>query len=219
MKLRLLLATAILAVLAVPAFAADHQFELSAAKAVTEWEGAADISRGLPVYDEAARTAIPCDSGPARPCEEVLLKVTEPGKFTATVEGLEGTGGTTDVDAYLYKSDESGAAGEQIATGVANGADTVTAAKAAPGFYLLVVDYYHSYNSGYKGKIKFTSTAPPAAPVAVPPVIAPVAPAAEAPKPAAKKKKPTCAQKAKKLKNAKKRAKALKACKKKSRKR
>lgn len=219
MKLRLLFALAILAVAAVPAFAADHDITLSSATPTAEWEGAADISRGIPVYDEDARTAIPCGSGPARPCEEVLFKVTEAGKFTATVTGLEGTGGTTDVDAYLYKSDESGAQGEKIAVAAANGPDSVTAPKATPGFYLLVVDYYHSYNSGYTGKVKFTPAAPPAAPVVTaPPAAAPEAPAASAPKPAAKKKKASkkaCQKKAKKIKNKRKRAKALKRCKKK----
>ena len=219
MKLRLLLVTALFGVLAAPAHAADQQFTLSAATPAFTWEGAADISRGLPLYDEAARTAIPCDAGPARPCEEVLFKVEEAGKFTATVEGLEGTGGTTDVDAYLYKSDESGAAGEKIASAAANGPDSVTAPKATPGFYLLVVDYYHSYNSGYAGKVKFTPAVPPAAatPVVAAPAPAPAA-APSKPKPTAKQKlaakKKACSKKAKKIKNSKKRSKALKRCKK-----
>ena len=215
MKLRLLTAFAILAVCAVPALAADRDITLSSSATVAEWEGAADISRGIPVYDEDARTAIPCDAGPARPCEEVLIKVTEAGKFTATVEGLEGTGGTTDVDAYLYQSDASGAQGEKIASAAANGPDSVTAPKAAAGsFFLLVVDYYHSYNSGYKGKIKFTPAAPPAAPVTAAPTPAAPAPAAANSEPAAKKpsKRAACQKKAKKIKNKKKRAKAMKKC-------
>lgn len=216
MKLRLLLACALLAVLAVPAFAADHQFALSAGSPAFEWEGAADISHGAPLYDEAARRAIPCDAGPARPCEEVLFKVEEAGKFTASVEGIEGTGGTTDVDLYLHKSDESGVAGEPLATAAAAGNDSVTLAKAAPGFYLLVVDYYHSYNSGYKGKVKFTPAAPPAAATPLP-VVAPPAVAAPAAAPAAKprtSKRAACQKKARKLKNKRKRAKALRKCKK-----
>lgn len=215
MKLRLLIAATALGLLAAPALAADHDFTLSAASPAFTWEGAADISHGPPVYDEPSRTAIPCDAGPVRPCEEVLFKVEEAGKFTATVTGLEGTGGTTDVDALLYKSDASGEPGEHLQTAAASGPDSVTAAKATPGYYLLVVDYYHSYNSGYEGKVKFTPAAPPAAPAPVVTVPVPVAPA-EKPKPAAKKKKKkaSCATKAKKIKNSKKRAKALKKCKK-----
>ena len=48
-------------------------------------------SAGAPLYDEAARRAIPCDAGPARPCEDVLFKVEEAGKFASKVDG--GTGG------------------------------------------------------------------------------------------------------------------------------
>jgi hypothetical protein len=227
MKPRLLIALGILAVTAVPAFAAtDHNFTLSAGTPAFEWEGAPDVSHGAPVFNEDARTATPCDAGPARPCENVLFKVTEAGKFTASVEGLEGTGGTTDVDAYLYKSDESGAPGEKLGSAAASGPDSVTFAKATPGYYLLQVDYYHSYNSGYKGKVKFTSSAPaaaPAPPATTPaPPAAPAEPAAAPPTPAGtakpygKKtsKKAACQKKAKKIKNKKKRAKALKKCKK-----
>jgi hypothetical protein len=215
MKLRLLTAFAILAVCAVPALAADHDITLSAATSTAEWEGAAQVSHGAPLYNEDARTAVPCGSGPARPCETVLFKVAEPGKFTASVEGLEGTGGTTDVDLYLYKSDESGAPGEKLATAAASGPDSVTATKAVPGYYLLEVDYYHGYNSGYKGKVKFTSAAPPAAPApATAPPVTPAAPTpAGTPKPRGSKKA-ACQKKAKKIKNKKKRAKALKKCKK-----
>ena len=219
MKLRLLIALAVLAVLAVPAIAADHDITLSAATPTAQWEGAAEVSHGAPLFNEDARTAVPCDSGPARPCETVLFKVTEAGKFTASVEGAEGTGGTTDVDLYLYKSDESGAPGEKLATAAASGPDSVTVAKATPGYYLLEVDYYHGYNSGYTGKVKFTPAAPPAAPA--PPATAPAAPAT-APAPATPSgtakphgsKKAACQKKAKKIKNSKKRAKALKKCKK-----
>ena len=214
MKLRLLTALALLAVCAVPALAADHDITLSAATPTAEWEGAAQVSHGAPLYNEDARTAGPCGA-PNRPCETVLFKVTEPGKFTASVEGLEGTGGTTDVDLYLYKSDESGAPGEKLATAAASGPDSVTAAKAQPGYYLLEVDYYHGYNSGYKGKVKFTSAAPPAAPPATTPPVttAPPTTPAGTPKPRTSKKA-ACQKKAKKIKNKKKRAKALKKCKK-----
>ena len=214
MKLRLLSALALLAVCAVPALAADHDITLSAATPTAEWEGAAQISHGPPLYDEASRTAIPCGT-PNRPCETVLFKVTEPGKFTASVEGLEGTGGTTDVDLYLYKSDESGAPGEKLATAAASGNDSVTAAKAVPGYYLLEVDYYHSFNSGYAGKVKFTSSAPAAAPAPAPavttPPAAPPTTAEGTPKPRTSKKA-ACQKKAKKIKNKKKRKKALKKC-------
>ena len=227
MKPRLLIAIGVLAVSAVPAYAAaDHQFTLSAATPAFEWEGAPEVSRGAPLYSEDARTATPCDSGPARPCEDVLFKVTEAGKFTVTVEGLEGTGGTTDADLYLYKSDESGAVGEKIGSAAANGPDSVTYAKAVPGYYLAQVDYYHSYNSGYKGKVKFTSSVPAAAPApattppppaaAPEPAAAPPSTPAGTPKPHGKKpsKRAACQKKAKKIKNKKKRAKALKKCKK-----
>jgi hypothetical protein len=220
MKLRVLLAFALLAVCAVPALAADHDITLSAATPTAEWEGAAQVSHGAPVFNEDARTAVPCGAGPARPCETVLVKVAEPGKFTLSVEGLEGTGGTTDVDLYLYKSDESGAAGEKLATAAASGPDSVTVAKATPGYYLVEVDYYHGYNSGYAGKVKFTSAAPAVAPAPVTaPVVTPTTPTpAGTPKPTSKQKlaakKKACSKKAKKIKSAKKRKAAQKRCKK-----
>jgi hypothetical protein len=222
MKLRLLLAAAVLAVFAVPAFAVEHQSSLSSSVTKFEWEGAAALTAGPPLYVEQVRTAIPCNTPGARPCEEVLLKVEEAGKFSITVEGLEGTGGTTDVDAYLFKSDESGAQGDPIASSAVTGPDTVSVAKAAPGFYLLQVDYYHAYESGYKGVAKFTPAAPvvaappaPIAPVTVAAAPAPAAAAQTTAAPAAKKavsKRAACQKKARKAKSARKRKAALKRC-------
>jgi hypothetical protein len=216
MTLRALLAVVLLAIFAVPAFAIDQQFQLSAATPKFEWEGQPDVARGSPANDEDTRSQIPCDSPIARPCEEILFKLPEAGKLTATVEGEAGVAQTTDVDAYLYKSDESGAQGEKLASGSAAGPDTVTFAKATPGFYLLVVDYYNAYNSGYKGVAKFTPAAVPVVAAAPAPVVIAPAPAAvEAKAPAAKtktSKKAACTKKAKKIKNAKKRKAALKRC-------
>lgn len=203
---------------AVPAFAADYETTLSAASTKFAWEGAAQIARNSPVYDEDAREAVPCDT-PVRPCEEVLFKIDDAGRLTVKVEGVEGTGGTTDVDVFFYKSDAEGTQGEKVASGVASGADTI-AVKVTPGFYLAVVDYYHAYNSGYKGTASLAPTAPavapapPAAPAPAPASQEPAQKPAEKPKPKRSKKK-SCQAKAKKIKNKKKRAKALKKCKKK----
>jgi hypothetical protein len=207
-----------LAVAAVPAFAADHDITLSSAKTKAEWEGAAQLTHGLPVYSEDARTAVPCATPGVRPCETVLIKVEDAGKLTVKVEGIEGTGGTTDPDLYAYKSDASGTKGDKLATGAVSGPDTVSI-KAPVGYYLIEVDIYHGYNSGYKGVASLSGTAPAVAPViATPPVTAPHPPATTSkPKPAAKKK-PSCKAKAKKIKNAKKRKAALKRCAKKAKK-
>jgi hypothetical protein len=214
----LIVAAALTCAAEAPALAADREVALSAATTKYEWEGAAKVSRGAPVYDEAARTSIPCGTGPARECEETLIKLTEPGKLTVKVDGLAGTGGTTDVDLYVYASDEKGAQGDKLGSSAANGADAVTVTKAKPGYYLAVADYYHSYSSGYKGVATFLPSTPPA-PVAAPappPVAAPASAPAPQSKPAKKaSKKAACQKKAKKIKNAKKRKAALKKCSKK----
>jgi hypothetical protein len=218
----LVLAAALLGLSAAPAAAIDHQAAMSSAALKFEWEGQPQISHGAPLYNEDARTAIPCSTPAARPCETALFKVEEAGKLILGVDGEAGTGGTTDVDAYLYKSDAAGTQGEKLQTAAASGPDTVSVGKAVPGFYLLVIDYYHGYNSGYKGVAKFTPSAPviaaPPAPVTIPavPVAAPAQEAKTAP---AKKKPATCASKAKKIKSAKKRKAAVKRCARKSRKR
>jgi hypothetical protein len=209
MRLRRPLAASALLLLgmaAVPALAADHEATLASGATRFEWEGAPQLSRGAPLYLEEARTAIPCDSGPARPCEEILLKLAEDGKLTVKVDGLEGTGGTTDVDIYLYASDASGEPGEKLASSAAKGPDTVSVAKAKAGYYLAVADYYHSYNSGYKGLATFQ----PAVGPLPPPAATPTPTAAPAPKQSSSKA--ACRRKAKKIKNKKKRKKALKKC-------
>jgi hypothetical protein len=215
---RILLAAAALVCAAVaPALAADREATLSSSATKYEWEGAPHLSRGAPLYNETARTSIPCGSGPARECEETLIRLTEPGKLTVKVDGLPGTGGTTDVDLYLYASDDKGTQGDKLGSSAANGPDTVTVTKAKAGYYLAVADYYHSYESGYKGVATFVSSTPPPPPPA-PPVAEPAAAPAPQPAPQSQpaKKKPSakaaCQKRAKKIKSAKTRRAALKKC-------
>jgi hypothetical protein len=212
MKLRLLLSVVLLAVLAPAASAADHEFTLSSAKTLFEWQGAADVTRGSPVNDPATREQLGCAT-PTRPCEEVLLKVEEAGKLIAHLEAQQpDVPLTADVDGYLFKSDASGARGDQILAANADGPDTIAVPKAAPGYYLLVVDYYSAYNTGYDGELKFTAAAPP--PVVAPPAV--TAPAVTKPAPTAGQKlaakRKACAKKARKMRSAKKRKAALKRC-------
>ena len=209
--LALTAALMLLALIAAPALAADHEATLASGATKFEWEGAADISRGAPLYNEDARTAIPCGSPVARPCEEILLELAEDGKLTVKVEGVEGTGGTTDVDLYLYASDASGAPGEKLGVAAASGPDSVTVSKAKAGHYLAVVDYYHAYNSGYKGVATF---APAVQPVEAPAVTTPPAPTTTpaSKQPAKKSSKAACKKKARKIKNKRKRKKALRRC-------
>ena len=199
---------------AVPALAApDQSATLSASTPKFTWEGAPQISHGPPLYDHDSRVATPCKT-PARPCDYVLLNVTELGKFSVKVEGEDGTGGTTDPDAYLYESDSSGTQGKELASSAASGPDTVTYKVAKPGYFLAVVDVYHGYNAGYKGTATFTpAVAPAPAPAPTPPPAA--APAQQTPDGTAKpraSKKAACKKKAKKIKKAAKRKKALKRC-------
>ena len=221
MKLRTRLALgalALVALLAVPALAApDQSATLSAATPAFSWQGAAQITHGAPVYNADARTAIPCKT-PARPCDYIVLNVIEPGKLSVKVAGDPGTGGDTDPDLYLYESDKDGTQGKALGSSAVSGPDAVTYKVTKPGYYLVLVDIYHGYNSGYKGAATFASSAPPAA---APPTAAP--PATTAPqqtpngtaKPRTdtkKAKQAACKKKAKKIKNAKKRKKALKRC-------
>jgi uncharacterized protein (DUF2141 family) len=213
---RIALATTALALAATPALAApDQTFELTAAAPTTKWEGPAQTTHGAPLYQEDARTAIPCDT-PSRPCDDVLLKVGETGKLTVKVEGTEDLDGTTDVDLYIYKSDAEGAEGDKLATAAASGPDTATV-KVTPGYYLARADYYHAENGGYAGEAKLSGFATAPAPVAPVTAPAPAPTTAEGtPKPAQRTtgKRAKCMKKAKKIKNKRKRAKAVKRSKK-----
>lgn len=198
------------------AVAADHSATLSAATPKFEWEGAPQTTRGTPLYLEQ-RQEIPCKTPGIRPCEDVLINLLEPGKLSIKVDGGSGDPPEGDVDLILYKSDASGAQGDKIAEGVAKGPDSVTVAKAAAGYYLAHVDYYHAFNTGYAGIATLVPSAPAVtAPVA--PVVTPATQPAEAPaKAPAKKstsKRKACQKKAKKIKNKRKRSAALKRCKK-----
>ena len=209
-----LAATAALAIAAPSALAAaDQSFELTATAPTAKWEGAAQVTRGAPVYDETSRTALGCDT-PARPCDDVLLKVTEAGKLAIKVEGAAAAAGTTDVDLYVYKSDAEGTEGEKLATAANSGPDA-TSVKVTPGYYLARVDYYNAYGAGYAGSATLSGFAAPVAPVTAAPVAPPPAPAAPASTTTTKKpsKRAACIKKAKKIKNKRKRAKAVKRCK------
>ena len=214
MKLRRLAITTAAATvaLAAPAAAADHQFAMSPATPNASWEGAEQTTHGLPLYVEEARTAVPCGTPGARPCEEVLFKVDVAGKLLIKVSGAPDLEGETDPDLYVYKSDDAGTMGEPQGSSAVSGPDTVTV-KVTPGFYLAQVDYYHAEQGGYFGEAKLSGFAAPVEPVTIAPVATAPAPAtpAAAPAPAAKKKS-SCKAKAKKIKNAKKRKKALKKC-------
>jgi hypothetical protein len=203
-------------VLVVPALAApDKTGTLSAAAPVFTWEGAPQITHGAPVYEADARQAIPCKT-PARPCEYVLLNLLDAGKLVVKVEGEAGTGGDTDPDLYFYESDAQGTQGKAISSSANSGPDSITYKAPKAGYYLALVDYYHGFNSGYKGTATFTAATPAAPPATTPPAAAPPTQTPNGtPKPAHKpSKKAACQKKAKKIKNAKKRKKALARCKK-----
>lgn len=208
------IAVGVCALVAVPALAApDQTAVLSAATPKFEWDGAVSVSAGVP---NGVRESIPCKTPGARPCEDVLLEVKDAGKLTVKVDGGPGGPPEDDVDVTLYESDKSGAAGKQLAQGIAAGPDQVSA-KVVPGYYLAQVEYYRAKGSAYHGVATLAAT-----PAAVTPVVVPVTPpAVSAPAPAANSKPAPagkknaakkCKKAAKKIKNASKRKKALKRC-------
>lgn len=207
------------ALIAVPALAApDHSAVLSNDVTKFDWQGAVQVSAGVPVD---ARTGVPCKTPGARPCEDVLFDIKDAGKLTVKVDGGPGGPPNDDVDLYLYKSDSAGAPGDEIGSGVAGGPDAVVA-KVVPGFYLARVDYYRAKGSGYTGTATFAGSAPavtpPAPTVESPAVGTPASKPAKKKQSAAAKRKAAlkkCKKAARKKKGAK-RKKALKRCAKKA---
>lgn len=138
--------------------------------------------------------------------DDTLIKVESPGRLaiTSTSDGLP----TSEIDLELFRSDEAGVRGGEVAQGITDGPVESIAANVKLGYYLLSASGYPAATMSYKGEVKLTvAGAPPA--IVVP--ATPVTPAPQA-KPVAQKKKLSCKQKARRLKSAKKRRAALRRC-------
>ena len=162
----------------------------------------------------------PCNTDHS--CEDTLIEVKSAGNLTAAWEA-QAPAGPAWLSGTIYKSDASGAEGEELADGGDLSDSGQVAADVEPGFYIVRIAGLLTSVSTYKGTATLAVTEPAAAPAPPPaeqpkpqpqpdpapapaaqPAPAPAAaPAAAAPKPAAKKsKKASC--KSKKAKRSKK---------------
>jgi hypothetical protein len=90
-------------------------------------------------------------------CDFTLLKVEEPGTLTVGTTTADPT--LVDLDVYLFTSDETGAQGDQLASGVTFSPDETVAADVDPGYYLVRADYMTGAGS-YSGTASFTPPPP-----------------------------------------------------------
>lgn len=117
------------------------------------------------VYTSDVASNVPACSSAIFECEKRLVEVTDAGKVVFKITGTSAAPTPDvpyDVDLHIYKSDAKGTQGALVGEGVtAEANETVTVAKATPGFYLVLQDWYFGAGT-VAGSVKFT-----------PPVVAP----------------------------------------------
>jgi hypothetical protein len=175
MRSKLLLLTVTLGtafLLAALAFAAaDREVVVNGATPLAEWEGAATTASNqtfsVPLPPQVPIPVGLCGKEPVNYCEDTLVNVDVPAdstaKMTVTIDGFTAdfppppVSVTNDFDVYVYKSDESGAAGEFIVDG-GEGAGTPEVVEVAnpSGYYLVRVVYFATNESGYMGHVQLT---------------------------------------------------------------
>lgn len=116
------------------------------------------VHAGAAVTAEIMANAGSCVEG-VTGCDTTLVEITDPGKFTASITGVEPT--LVDADLYLYRSDATGKVGDLLASSTAFApAEQVAASANEPGFYL--VQAIWSLGAGsIAGSLKFTPRKPP----------------------------------------------------------
>ena len=160
---------------------------LSAATPKFTWE-----SSGSGAPDPTSligETAFRCSGDPFH-CEYILFKVESAGELALTIDNPDGVpieednvcGGPCaslqDLDAYLYKSDATGAPqGDTLTNGDAEAGEPDCATsfpyesckvKVQPGFYVLEVEYYSALEAAYTGTAELLGAVAPAAPADTP---------------------------------------------------
>ena len=154
---------AVALVAAVPAGAAPAREAVLGVEVTSyTWEHGPVVSAG----SDAANPLTMC-TDPGFPCDDTLIELTAEGRLklvTTAVEELpNGLAYRPDVDIYLYRSDRAGTVGQQVAASeTPDATETITVARAKPGFYLLRVAYFSGINVSYEGTATFTHLPPPA---------------------------------------------------------
>ena len=160
---------------------AEHSGSLSSAQPTWLWQGGPG-SAIVPVQDPAHQCGLP-----GHYCDDALINLTESGTLDVWVDA---TSVSSDIDLYIYSSDENGNIGEQI-TSAATGSGDEHAATGAldAGYYVARTAYFSADNDTYAGKAQLTPGPPPppapafdeSAPMAAPDKQGPKVPAATAP--------------------------------------
>lgn len=150
------LATALVAVAAAPAFAADDQ-TVSRDKAEASWAG--KLGSGF-VYTSDVATSLPYCTPGVFDCERTLVKVEDFGKVVFSIASDPNANpALVDTDLHVYKSDASGTQGALVGESVsATTTEAVTLSdksSVAGAYYLVIVDWYLGAG-GYDGKVKLT---------------------------------------------------------------
>ena len=169
--------------LAIPALAApDQSGTLSATAPTFAWDGRPGTGFSEPLLTGSNPG---CAAPAGYDCDDILLKLDSGGDLTVaidagdqqTIEEPTGEFGTVgaypDLDVYIYKSDESGAAsgepisdGEECASGALN--ETCVAKNVKPGYYLAQIEYWLAVEHEYKGTATLSNFPAPAAPAPAP---------------------------------------------------
>ena len=173
----------LLVLLAVPAIAQaappDRTATVSASASAFAWDGPPGTGTYAPVggYDPEA-----CNKEAANYCDITLVNVQSGGPVGLELKIFGYSDPTSDFDLYLYKSDSTGVVGEQVnaendgptpvtgPTGLPAGfEETHTNAALEPGYYLVIVAYFLTNESSYKGSFTVTGATPVAGGGTTPP--------------------------------------------------
>jgi hypothetical protein len=162
-----LITAALVVSVAAVAAAADRDVVLDADHQTVEFDGTKASGADLLYFGPAAG---PCSKTEVAYCDDTLIRVTVPADAEHSTLAVSGIGnGTDDFDAYLYESEESGAAGTMVdfSNTEGTGAEDVTVAEPAAEYYLLRVLYYDVSDAAYHAKARlflpdrFTATPTP----------------------------------------------------------
>ena len=168
MRRHWLVASAVLALAAAPASAADRTLKLGPATQAIDWTGAKATGVFAAFYGFVGE---PCTKAPVMYCDETLFEVDFPEKFgnvSLTVSGLGN--GTDDFDAYLYRINPDGSVGEQVkySNNEGPGREALGQQIATNGVvdskrWLLKVPYYFVQDAAYTATVRAHGFPAPAA--------------------------------------------------------
>jgi hypothetical protein len=142
---------------AAPAQAADRDASVSAATPTAAWTS--PFKAGF-VYTSSVSSQIPACTEVIFACDTTLVKVEDENLRVRFKTASKDTDTLSDVDLHVYRSDENGTMGALLGESTSPAVDeTVTVNKAAPGHYLVVVDWYLGAGT-YDGSVQLTPLPP-----------------------------------------------------------